>query len=80
MLVLIVRVKLSRYRHAGDKKKWSASLAGLALPTGKGHRYPLDRRLGGPQRCPGQRLEEKSFASARDRTVVVQSVVRHYTG
>jgi hypothetical protein len=26
-----------------------------------------------------QRLEEKSFASARDRTPAVQSVVRHYT-
>jgi hypothetical protein len=26
-----------------------------------------------------QRLEEKSFASARDRTPTVQSVVRHYT-
>jgi hypothetical protein len=26
-----------------------------------------------------QKLEEKSFASARDRTPAVQSVVRHYT-
>jgi hypothetical protein len=26
-----------------------------------------------------QRLQEKSFASAEDRTSVVQSVVRHYT-
>jgi len=26
-----------------------------------------------------QRLEEKTFASARDQTPVVQSVVRHYT-
>jgi hypothetical protein len=26
-----------------------------------------------------QRLDEKSFASAGDRTPIVQSVVRHYT-
>jgi hypothetical protein len=26
-----------------------------------------------------QRLEEKSFASAEDETLVVQSVVKHYT-
>jgi hypothetical protein len=42
-------------------------------------RYPLDKRLGGPQSRTGHRLEETSFAPARDRTSVVQSVVRHYT-
>jgi hypothetical protein len=36
-------------------------------------RYPLYRRLGGPQSRAGQRLEEKSFASAGDRIPVAQS-------
>jgi hypothetical protein len=38
----------------------------------------LDRRLDGPQRWSGHRLEEEPFASARDRTPIVQSVLRHY--
>jgi hypothetical protein len=37
-------------------------------PRGKDPRYALYRRLGGPQR-----LEEKSFASAGDRTPVARS-------
>jgi hypothetical protein len=37
-------------------------------------RYPLDRRLGGPQG-----LEEKSSAPVGDRTPIIQPVVRHYT-
>jgi hypothetical protein len=40
-------------------------------------RYPLDKRLGGPQSLSG--LEEKSFAPAGDRTPIIQPVVRHYT-
>jgi hypothetical protein len=36
---------------------------------GKDPEYPLDRRLGGPQR-----LEEKYFASAKDQTLLI-----HYT-
>jgi hypothetical protein len=32
-----------------------------------------------PEPVSTQRLEEKSFASAGDRTPVVQSIVRHYT-
>jgi hypothetical protein len=43
-------------------------------------RYPLDRRLGGPQGQSGhKRTEEKSFGSAGHRNLVVQSVVRHNT-
>jgi hypothetical protein len=39
---------------------------------GKFHRYPLDRRLGEPQSRSGYRgLEEKSFASAGDRTSLI---------
>jgi hypothetical protein len=45
---------------------------------GKNPRYPLNRRLDGPQTWSGHRIDEKSFASAGDRTPV-KSVVRHYT-
>jgi hypothetical protein len=53
----------------------------VALYTwGEDPRYPLDRRLGGPQSQSGsRRLEEKSFAFAGDRTWIIQSVARHYT-
>jgi hypothetical protein len=41
---------------------------------GEGHPVPLDRELGGPQSFSGlKRLEEKSFASAEDRTPVALS-------
>jgi hypothetical protein len=48
---------------------------------GKEPQYPLDKRLGGPlsELVCTQRLEEKSFATAGDRTSVTQSIVRHYT-
>jgi hypothetical protein len=45
---------------------------------GKGPRYLLDTRLDGPHRVSTQRREEKSFASAGDRTPVVQPVVTLY--
>jgi hypothetical protein len=49
-------------------------------PRAKDPRYALYRRLGGPESCSEhKRLEEKSFASAREWTPVVQSVVRVYT-
>jgi hypothetical protein len=35
--------------------EWSASRPGRALPPGKGPRYPLYRRLGGPQSRSGHR-------------------------
>jgi hypothetical protein len=47
---------------------------------GKDPRYPLEKRLSGPQSWSGYRLEENFFASAGDRTPVVQSVVTIYTG
>jgi hypothetical protein len=59
-----------------DGDKWSASRPGCALPPGKDPRYPLYRRLVGPQT---QRLEENSFASAGEWTPVFQSLVRHCT-
>jgi len=36
-----------------DGGEWSASRPGRALPLGKDLRYPLDRRLGGPQSWSG---------------------------
>jgi hypothetical protein len=65
-------VKLSRYRHAGDKGErnnscysfstsvldggeWSESRPGCALARGKDLRYPLCRRLAGPQSRSGHR-------------------------
>jgi hypothetical protein len=60
-----------------DVGEWSASRPGRALPPGKDPRYPLARRLGGPQSRSGHMLEEKSFASAGDRTPFVKYVVRH---
>jgi hypothetical protein len=38
-----------------DGGEWSASRPGRALPRGKDPRYPLDRRLGGPQSRSGHR-------------------------
>jgi hypothetical protein len=56
----------------------SESCPGHSLPLRKDPHYPLIRRLGGPHRWSGQRLEKITLASARDRTPVIQSVVRHY--
>jgi hypothetical protein len=62
-----------------DGGEWSASRPLRALPLGMDSRYPLDRRLIGPQSWSTQRLKQIPFASAGDRTPVVQCVVRHYT-
>jgi hypothetical protein len=60
----------SSVNSAPDGGEWSASrLAALYLRKGT-LRYPLDRRLGGPQT---QGLEEKSFASAGNRTLMARS-------
>jgi hypothetical protein len=47
---------------------------------GKDPRYPLDRRLGGPQNRSGHRLVKKYFVCRGPKLdrPVVQSVVRHY--
>jgi hypothetical protein len=61
----------------GDERL--ASRFSRALRLGKDPRHPLDRRLDGPDLVWAQRLQEKSFASAGDRTLGIQSVIRHYT-
>jgi hypothetical protein len=61
-----------------DGGEWSASLPGRALPPGKGSPVPIGLEAGWASELVWtQGLEEKSFASARDRTPVDQSVVRH---
>jgi hypothetical protein len=62
-----------------DECEWSPSRPGRALPSGKGPQVPIGQEAGWVlEPIWTQRLEEKSFAPARDRTPVVQSVVRHY--
>jgi hypothetical protein len=45
---------------APDGGEWSASLLGRFTPREKDRRYPLDRRLGGPQSRSGRGGEEKN--------------------
>jgi hypothetical protein len=47
--------------------------APAALPPGKIPRYPLSRRLGGPQNRSGQRGEEKDLASIGTRNPTPRS-------
>jgi hypothetical protein len=82
------KVKVSRYHHAGDKGEkrysfyslltsaldgceWSVSFPARAVPIG------LEAGLTS-EVVWTQRLEEKFFASARNRIPVVQSIVQHY--
>jgi hypothetical protein len=50
----------------GTRWRWGVSFTSLPLyPRGKSPRYPLDRRLGGPQTRSERYGEEKNVASAR---------------
>jgi hypothetical protein len=50
------------------------------LPPGKGPPVPIGQEAGwAPETVWTQRLEEKSFAPAGERTPIAQPVVRHYT-
>jgi hypothetical protein len=63
-----------------DGSEWSASRPSRALPPGIGPPVPIGQEAGwAPEPVWVQRLEEKSSASVRDQTLVIQSVVRHYT-
>jgi hypothetical protein len=89
------KVKLNSYFCTGAKKERkyssnsfltsldcnqsSASRPGRVLPPGMDHRYPLHWRLGGPQRCSEHRGYRKKKSFARNRTPVVQSVVRSFS-
>jgi hypothetical protein len=63
----------------GTRWRWSASCPSRFTPWGNSPRYPLDRRLGGPQSWSG-RCGEKSLAPARNRTRAVQHVLCRYSG
>jgi hypothetical protein len=55
-------------------------VSGRALPLGKRPPVPIVQEAGwAPEPVWTQRLKEKSSASVGDRTLIVQSVVRHYT-
>jgi hypothetical protein len=58
-----------------DGGEWSASDPGRALSPGKGPPVPIVQEAGwAPEPVWTQRIEEKSFAPAGDRTPVVQPV------
>jgi hypothetical protein len=72
----------SFFTSALDGGERSASRPSHTLARGKDPRYPLYRRLGGPQPLWTQRLKEKSFCLCRGLNLdlpVVQSVLTHYT-
>jgi hypothetical protein len=63
-----------------DGGEWSASHPRHTLPLGKGLPVPTGQEAGRTSDLVWmQRLQEKSFAPARDQTLVIQSVIRHYT-
>jgi hypothetical protein len=61
-----------------ERGEWSASRPGRALPPGKEPPVPIVQEAGwAPEPVWRQRLEEKKSAFVGDRTLVVQSAVRH---
>jgi hypothetical protein len=69
----------SRPRHYMGVSGQSHAPAAL-LPPGKGPAVPIVQEAGwAPEPVWTQRIQEKSFAPAGDRTPIVQPVVRHYT-
>jgi hypothetical protein len=57
-----------------DGGEWSASRPGRALPPGKGPPVRIVQEAGwAPEPVCTQRLEEKSFAPAGDRTSIARS-------
>jgi hypothetical protein len=57
-----------------DGGEWSVSRPGRALPPGKGSPVPIVQEAGwAPELVWTQRLEEKSVASARNRTPIARS-------
>jgi hypothetical protein len=57
-----------------DGGEWSASRPGRTLPLGKGPPVPIGQEAGwAPEQVWAQRIEEKSFAPAGDRTPIARS-------
>jgi hypothetical protein len=65
-----------------DGGEWSASRSGR-FTQGKSPRYPLDRRLGGPQSRSGHGMVKRKIPSPRQesspRTPIVQLEAQRYT-
>jgi hypothetical protein len=62
-----------------DGSEWSASRPGRALPLGKGPPVPIVQEAGwAPEPVWTQRLEEKSFAPAGDRTQFIKNAWQGY--
>jgi hypothetical protein len=62
-----------------EGNNWSASRPGRALHLETGVSEPVvQEALWAAKTVWTQRLEEKPSASARDRTPVIKSVVKHY--
>jgi hypothetical protein len=58
-----------------DGGEWSGSRLGRALPPGKGPPVPIVQEAGwAPETVWTQRIEEKSFAPARDRTPIARMI------
>jgi hypothetical protein len=53
--------------------KWSASRPGRFTPRGRKPGYPLDRRLGGPQKKSERHGEEKILDPTGTRTPIPRS-------
>jgi hypothetical protein len=53
--------------------------APAALLQGKSTRYPVDKKLSGPQSPSGRCGDKKNFSLAGNQTPAVQPVVRRYT-
>jgi hypothetical protein len=63
-----------------DWGEWSASRPDRALHPGEGPPVPIVQEAGwAPEPVWTQSLEEKYSAPVRDRTPIVQPVVRNYT-
>jgi hypothetical protein len=67
--------------HLGTRWGWEVSVTPRpSFTLGKGSPLPIGQEAGwAPEPVWTQRLEEKSFASAGDRTPVVQSVVQRFS-
>jgi hypothetical protein len=60
--------------------RWVVSFVPLLLHLrGNSPRYPLDRRLVGPQNRSGLCEEEKNLVCDRNRSLAIQPLVHHYT-
>jgi hypothetical protein len=63
----------------GTRWRWAISFTPRMLyPRGNCPRYPLDRRLSGPQSRSGRCGEERNLPPVVSRTPAVQPVARHH--